>query len=158
MTPRASILGSRWRPRGPSETPRAYFGGLGGDVGAPGDLLEAPRRALWSSRGGLGIRRECSRVRFEDFGPFWVGLWSIFCAGGGSQHLYLFWSFSKLVFFTSSLPPPDFLKMAEIAPDWELPVNWQLFARVRAFDFLWSLGKTASENGRNTDEIPVDIR
>ena len=41
MHPRASILRSRWRPGGPSETPRAYFEGLGSDVGAPGGLLEA---------------------------------------------------------------------------------------------------------------------
>ena len=74
MLPRASILKSRWRPGGPSETPRAYFGGLGGDVGAPGGLLEAPRRALWSSRGGLGIPRECSRVCFGSIRVFseWI--------------------------------------------------------------------------------------
>ena len=34
-------MGPKWRPRGPSETPWAYFGGLGGDVGAPGGVLEA---------------------------------------------------------------------------------------------------------------------
>ena len=58
-----------WRSLG---DPRAYFGGLGGDVGAPGGLLEAPRRALWSSRGGLGTPRESSRDRFGSiFGRFW---------------------------------------------------------------------------------------
>ena len=75
MHPRASILRSRWRPGGPSETPRAYFGGLGGDVGARGGLLEAPRRALWSSRGGLGTPRERSR---EHFGAFWAVFGSYF--------------------------------------------------------------------------------
>ena len=34
-------MGPKWRPGGPSETPWAYFGGLGGDVGAPGGFLEA---------------------------------------------------------------------------------------------------------------------
>ena len=41
MAPWASILRSQWRPGGPSETPWAYFGGLGGDVGAPGGFMEA---------------------------------------------------------------------------------------------------------------------
>ena len=85
MLPRASILSSQWRPGGPSETPRAYFGGLGSDVGAPGGLLEVPRRALWSSRGGLGTPRECSREHFESildrFGELFL---SIFFACGGS--------------------------------------------------------------------------
>ena len=85
MLPRASILRSRWRPGGPSETPRAYFGGLGGDVGAPGGLLEAPRRALWSSRGGLGTPRERSREHFgsilDRFGELFL---NIFFACGGS--------------------------------------------------------------------------
>ena len=57
----ASILSSRWPPGAPSETPRAHFGGLGGDVGGPGGLLEAPKRALWSSPGGLGSLWERSR-------------------------------------------------------------------------------------------------
>ena len=54
MHPRASILRSRWRPGGPSETPRAYFGGLGGDVGAPGGFLEALGEHLGVLRAALG--------------------------------------------------------------------------------------------------------
>ena len=57
MPPRASILRSQWRPGGPSETPRAYFGGLGGDVGAPGGFLEALGEhfgALGATSGPLG--------------------------------------------------------------------------------------------------------
>ena len=57
MHPRASILRSRWRPGGPSETPRAYSGGLGGDVGAPGGVLEALGEhfgALRATSGSLG--------------------------------------------------------------------------------------------------------
>ena len=85
MHPRASILRSRWRPGGPSETPRAYFGGLGSDVGAPGGLLEAPRRALWSSRGGFGTPRERSREHFWSIlDRFWELFWNIFFACGGS--------------------------------------------------------------------------
>ena len=85
MPPRASILRSRWRPGGPSETPRAYFGGLGSDVGAPGGLLEGPRRVLWSSWGGLGTPRERSREHFgsilDRFGELFL---NIFFAYGGS--------------------------------------------------------------------------
>ena len=47
----ASILRSQWRPGGALETPRAYFGGLGGDVGAPGEFLEA----LGEHFGALGV-------------------------------------------------------------------------------------------------------
>ena len=57
MPPRASILRSRWRLGDPSETPRAYFGGLGGDVGAPGVFLEALGEhfgALGATSGPLG--------------------------------------------------------------------------------------------------------
>ena len=52
--------------------PRAYFGGLGGHVGAPGDLLEAARRALLTSRAGFGAHQEGSRAHFGSmFGRFW---------------------------------------------------------------------------------------
>ena len=47
----------KWRPGGPSETPWAYFGGLGGDVGAPGGFLEALGEhfgALGATSGPLG--------------------------------------------------------------------------------------------------------
>ena len=71
MDPRTSVLTSKWapdlhfevkmvpkwRPGGPSETPRAYFGGLGGDVGAPGGFLEALGEhfgALGAASGPLG--------------------------------------------------------------------------------------------------------
>ena len=53
----ASILRSQWRPGGPSETPWAYFGGLGGAVGAPGGFLEALGEhfgALGATSGPLG--------------------------------------------------------------------------------------------------------
>ena len=110
MSPRASILRSRWHPGGPSETPRAYFGGLGGDVGARGGLLEAPRRALWSSRGGLGIPRERS---MEHFGLFW-----------GVILAYLFrarWQLESssilLLLQTCFYVFPDFAKMTDIVPD-----------------------------------------
>ena len=122
MLPRASILRSRWRPGGPSKTPRAYFGGLGSDVGAPGDLLEAPRRALWSSRGGLGTPRERSRDHMGSiWGRFRQGFWSIFFACGGTKNLALFWSFSNLVFTFFQ----DFPKKAEIVPDREIPIDFQ---------------------------------
>ena len=50
-------MATKWRPGGPSETPRAYFGGLGGDVGAPGCFLEALGEhfgALGAASGPLG--------------------------------------------------------------------------------------------------------
>ena len=50
-------MGPKWRPGGPSETPWAYFGGLGGDVGAPGGFLEALGEhfgALRAASGPLG--------------------------------------------------------------------------------------------------------
>ena len=79
MPPWASILRSRWRPGSPSENPRAYFGGLGGDVGAPGGLLEAPRRSLWISRGGLGTPRERFRDHFGIIlGRLLERCWSMF--------------------------------------------------------------------------------
>ena len=75
MTPGASILRSRWRPGGPSETPRANFGGLGGDVGAPGGLLEALGGhfgALGAASGPLGS------APGAIFGAFWIVLGSDF--------------------------------------------------------------------------------
>ncbi len=45
------------RPGGPSETPWKHFGGLGGDVGAPGGFLEALGEhfaALGAASGPLG--------------------------------------------------------------------------------------------------------
>ena len=50
-------MGPKWRPGGPSETPWAYFGGLGGHVGAPGGFLEALGEhfgALRAASGPLG--------------------------------------------------------------------------------------------------------
>ena len=75
--------GSTWSPGGPLGTPWACFGGLGVDVGAPGGLLEVPRRALWSSRGGLGAPRERSRDRV---GSIWR------CFGEGFRSiLFVLW-------------------------------------------------------------------
>ena len=57
MPLRASILKPRWRPGGPSETPRAYVGRLGGDVGAPVGFLEALGEhfgALGAASGSFG--------------------------------------------------------------------------------------------------------
>ena len=130
MPPRASILRSQWRPGGPSETPRAYFGSLGGDVGAPGSLLEAPRRALWSSRGGLGTPRERSRDHFGNIlGRFWEGFWTIFFVRGGRQTLALCWSFSNAVFMVF----PELPKMAEIVPNREIQMNLQHFVSRSSF-------------------------
>ena len=85
MPLRASILSSRWPPGAPLESPRAHFGGLGGDVGGPAGLLEAPRGALWSSRGGLGTLRERFREHlWSILGRFGELFWSIFFACGGS--------------------------------------------------------------------------
>ena len=50
-------MATKWRSGRPSETPRAYFGGLGGDVGAPGGFLEALGEhfgALGAALGPLG--------------------------------------------------------------------------------------------------------
>ena len=130
MHPRASILRSRWRPGGPSETPRAYFGGLGGDVGAPGGLLEVPRRALWSSQGGLGTPRERSRDHFGSIlGCFWESVLSILFVRVGRQNLALCWSFSNLVFMFF----PEFPKMAEIVPNREIQMNLQHFVSRSSF-------------------------
>ena len=64
MPPRASILRSQWRPGGPSETPRAYFGGLGGDVGAPGGFLEALGEHFGALGAASGLPRVRSRYKF----------------------------------------------------------------------------------------------
>ena len=69
MPPRASILRSQWRPGGPLETPWAYFGDLGGDVGAPGGFLEALGEhfgALGAASGPLGS------APGTVLGAFWV--------------------------------------------------------------------------------------
>ena len=50
-------MAPKLRLGGPSETPWAYFGGLGGDVGAPGGFLEALGEhfgALRAASGPLG--------------------------------------------------------------------------------------------------------
>ena len=50
-------MAPKWRPGDPSETPWAYFGSLGGDVGAPGGFLEALGEhfgALGAASGPLG--------------------------------------------------------------------------------------------------------
>ena len=50
-------MAPKWRPGDPSETPWAHFGGLGGDVGAPGGFLEALGEhfgALGATSGPLG--------------------------------------------------------------------------------------------------------
>ena len=78
MHPQASILRSRWRPGGPSETPRAYFGGLGGDVGAPGGFLEALGEhfgALGAASGPLGSAR--GNNFWSILGRFGESFWSI---------------------------------------------------------------------------------
>ena len=69
----ASILRSQWRPGGPLETPWAYFGDLGGDVGAPGGFLEALGEhfgALGATSGPLGSAP--GTVFGCIFGHFWM--------------------------------------------------------------------------------------
>ena len=65
----------RWRPGGHSEIPRAYFGGLGGDVGAPGEFLEplgAHFGALGAASGSLGS------APGTVLGAFWVAVgWDV---------------------------------------------------------------------------------
>ena len=65
----------------------------------------------------------------------------------------MFWPLSEL-FLTFFL---DFPKMAEIAPNWELPMNLQLFLLRSSLRFSWNLGQTVSAKGRNLDEIPLEI-
>ena len=48
--------------------------------------------------------------------------------------------------------------MAEIAPNWELPMNLQLCLLRSSLRFSWDLGQTMSAKGRNLDEIPLEIR
>ena len=74
MPLRASILSSRWPPGALSETPRAHFGCLGGDVGGPGGLLEGPRArfgALGAASGPLG---SAPGTVWDHFGSFlgWI--------------------------------------------------------------------------------------
>ena len=81
MPPWASILKSRWRPGGPSETPRAYFGGLGDYVGAPGGSLEALGEhfgALGAASGPLGSARGTCLEHFGDFVDYVLLLFILF--------------------------------------------------------------------------------
>jgi len=72
--PRTSILRSKCRPWRWSSW--CFFGDS--------------RRALWSSRGGLGIPRERSWDHFGGIlGRFWEGFWTIFFVRGGRQNLAL---------------------------------------------------------------------
>jgi len=67
-------MATKWRPGGPSETPRAYFGGLGDDVGAPGGVLEALGDhfgALGATSGPLGSAP--GTVLGSIFDHFWDG-------------------------------------------------------------------------------------
>ena len=73
MPPRASILRSRWRPGGPSETPRAYFGGLGGDVGAPGVFLETLGEHFGAPGTILGAFWEHFGLFLEELFVYFVG-------------------------------------------------------------------------------------
>ena len=52
-------------------------------------------------------------------GCFWDSVLSILFVRVGRQNLALCWSFSNLVFMFF----PEFPKMAEIVPDWELQTN-----------------------------------
>ena len=130
MHPRASILRSRWRPGGPSETPRAYFEGLGGDVGAPGVLLET----LGEHVGALGAASGlCGSAPGTIWGTLWVVfgrvVLSILFVRVGRQNLTLCWSFSNLVFMFF----PEFPKMAEIVPNREILMNLQHFVSRSSF-------------------------
>ena len=140
--PRASILRSRWRPGGPSETPRAYFGGLGGDVGAPGGFSEALGEhfgALGAVSGSLGSAP--GTVLEPLWAVFLVDCGVSFFACGDSQNLALFWSFSKLVVVFSGL-----FKMAEIAPDLQFPMNLQLCLAFELSIFSGALAKRCRKN------------
>ena len=90
---------------------------------------------------------------WEHFGPFLGCFWSIDCVCSGSNNPAMFWPLSELFFDIF----PDFPKMAEIAPNWELPMNLQLFFSRSSLRFSWNLGKTVSEKGRNLDGIPLEI-
>ena len=120
---------SRWRPGGSSETPRAYPGGLGGDVGAQGGFwggLGEYFGALRAASGSLGS------APGTVLGAFWVvfgSFLSILFVRVGRQNLALCWSFSNLVFMFF----PEFPKMAEIVPNREIPMNLQHFVSRSSF-------------------------
>ncbi len=80
MLPWASILRSRWRPGGPLETLRAYVGGLGGDVEAPREFLEA----LGEHFGALGA---ASGPPGSAPGTILGACWLVF-GGGMLEHLF----------------------------------------------------------------------
>ena len=91
---------ARWRPGGPSEAPRVYFGGLWGDVGAPGRFLEALGEhfgALGAASGPLGSAPGII------FGAFWAVVGSdvgVYVSRAVVARIELYFARSPNLFFT----------------------------------------------------------